>query len=578
MSRANFSKWTTFDAKRAACARVLSGHAETLDSDIAELGRALLPQMADREIRIGFGGHFKSGKSTLLNGLLRKELLPTGDLRETGVACEIRRGWPSKGRAVYRSETKSFAATMSAVRDHCSLILPDGRERDVSEFPQRLEINLSAPCIPKRAVWIDSPGINDPGGSDEHAASIAASCDALVWVLNSKQCFSTPEQLFLARHIQSSGAQSVLLVLNCFLASDDEAAWNEFAERQLPVHRARISKIGSEAGLPESCLINVLPVVANRLRVSSRSKQQQRDLLTALDGLAGLTRFQLFGSSAKPAGDLTDIPFRTRTHRIQKYVQDADREISEKYQIAQDHYATSVKKFAAYETAMRSREAFSRDAIVAVREYVASLRQSISSEAESYAQQVSRGNLHRDNTYTIEIFELVQSCNASFTASLLNRLEQIASRARLEIRSPEELTQAVSRLQPTSVTIDTPNIPAESGTTFGGAAGGAAAGAAIGSVVPIIGTLLGGLIGGFAGAIAGESSATSAAIERDVQALKALLPQKALECIAPIERGATKAGNEIVSAVLTQEPTHPGIPSKSEVEKLEQALAAFRSV
>src|SRR4051812_49887513 len=44
------------------------------------------------DVRLVVGGHFSCGKSTMLNMLLGRDLLPTGDLPETGVPCELRSG------------------------------------------------------------------------------------------------------------------------------------------------------------------------------------------------------------------------------------------------------------------------------------------------------------------------------------------------------------------------------------------------------------------------------------------------------------------------------------------------------
>ena len=63
----------------------VSDHLRARLRDIGEaLGRP--------HVTLVFGGHFSSGKSTMINTLTGRVLLPASDFPETGVACVIRRG------------------------------------------------------------------------------------------------------------------------------------------------------------------------------------------------------------------------------------------------------------------------------------------------------------------------------------------------------------------------------------------------------------------------------------------------------------------------------------------------------
>jgi hypothetical protein len=208
--------------------------------------------VSDAGVSLIFGGHFKSGKSTLLNMLIGKKLLPTGTLPETGVPCTLLRG-AQEGIEVFRpAGNEKQALSTEGIRHLSSLLTVKGERRDVELDAHRIEV--TAPWFPMAPAvkWVDAPGYNDTPKMNKRLADAARAGDLLVWVLSSQQILSTVEINFLSQFIAERGTSSVLFVLNIFLSEDNEEKWREY---QCHFHRHIVQKVvdhAEEMGFPPS--------------------------------------------------------------------------------------------------------------------------------------------------------------------------------------------------------------------------------------------------------------------------------------------------------------------------------------
>jgi hypothetical protein len=210
---------------------------------------AALPDLLDDPIvRVVFGGHFSSGKSSVINMLIRRPLLPTGDLPETGVPCELASGRQDEAAVVAGMSRRSIPLDTATIADRVSLIGRDGDVRPEVAQADRIVISIHRAGIPAGARWIDSPGINDVSalGSEtisQRARDIAAEADVLVWVLNSNQAMSTVEHTFLRAYAEEHHPQRVVYLINAFLTADTRQGWRYFQTKIAPSARGRIAAL-----------------------------------------------------------------------------------------------------------------------------------------------------------------------------------------------------------------------------------------------------------------------------------------------------------------------------------------------
>ena len=203
-----------------------------------------------------FGGHFSSGKSTLINALIGRPLLPTGALPETGLACVLRRGDRDEAVLSAAGERVPVRCDTAALAGAVSLIGRDGDYRhSVLEYGGHLEIRLAGAPIPAGAVWVDSPGINDRPDMTERAAAICAAADVLVWVVNSAQPLSMAEQEFLIDYLDANGPDSMVFAVNVFLPHQSPDGWERYLAARAKYHRDRIVEQIGGHGMVEPVLV-----------------------------------------------------------------------------------------------------------------------------------------------------------------------------------------------------------------------------------------------------------------------------------------------------------------------------------
>jgi hypothetical protein len=219
------------------------------DAELLEAGlRRVAGHLAARPVRVTFGGHFSSGKSSLINLLIGTALLPTSDYPETGVPCLLQSGPANQVLARTGRREKKIPFSTAAIAEYVSLTGADGAYRDSVRAVKEVLVTLENGPIPAGATWVDSPGINDVK-LEGLVSELAGAADILVWVVNSAQEFAVTEQRFVATHIAQAGPASVVFVLNARLESDTAAAWEKFTAR-LDRYRHRITDNVDTDGVP----------------------------------------------------------------------------------------------------------------------------------------------------------------------------------------------------------------------------------------------------------------------------------------------------------------------------------------
>jgi predicted GTPase len=202
------------------------------DAELLDAGlRRVAAHVAPRPVRVIFGGHFSSGKSSLINLLIGTQLLPTSDYPETGVPCLLLSGEADQVLVRTGRGEKKIPFSTEAIANYVSLTGPDGAYRDSVRAVKEVRVTLGKRPIPAEAAWVDSPGINDVKLEDL-VRELARTADILVWVVNSSQEFAVTEQKFVAAHIAEAGPASVVFILNVRLDSDTIPAWEKFNARR----------------------------------------------------------------------------------------------------------------------------------------------------------------------------------------------------------------------------------------------------------------------------------------------------------------------------------------------------------
>lgn len=424
-----------------------------LEPEAARRLEALIALLKNEEATIAFGGHFKSGKSTLINALLGRPILPTSGLPETGAMCIMRAGAQDTAHLSDATGRRELECTTEAIRQEISLTASSGARRTQTHDIERLELELVETSIGSRARWIDSPGINDTEEMTECARRAAAEADILLWVLSTRQLLSIAEVDFLSDRVARFGPESIALIVNAFLMDEDDARWEEFLHEQMPVHAEKIRERALDIGLDPD----------------------ERQLVTVVSGkVLGLQwgeRDERFGGKA--IADLMDSfsfaekPFvqRARWSRIVSELFVLEAPFAEHLK-ADLQTQQEVKKQSreaqktAIEAARTNRAAFESAVAEAVDAFQLDWEIKAYNCGETLANSIVPPHIWRDDTYTKYLNGALEAANAEGRATLKAKLISLAEQHTQTLPNAACISTLAQMLTAPAVLVVVPDTPA----------------------------------------------------------------------------------------------------------------------
>jgi hypothetical protein len=480
--------------------------------------RAAAEHLRGGPARVVFGGHFSCGKSTLLNALIRRRLLPSSMFPETGVPCWLQAGPVDSAVAIGDAGPVPLSVDRDAIGREVSLLDDRQQVRAHIRAVHRVEIRLRDADLPPGAVWLDSPGINDDSlgadggpGVTERASAIADAADVLCWVVPSHHAFSLIEQEFLAEYLRRHPPGGLVFVVNVFLDEDDEACWRDFlAGSDARGIRNRLDRMVDELigdprdGLPQPRPPFVFAAARAALRVDPEGfgLAHLRALLReAHDGSAWIAavRRELAADAITQATGFTRSLAEAERNRITlaRHACAATRTAHDK---AIDRFECEVR------TVVESQLATALGEVDALRTIVLT--------------EINSEPLDRDGRYGRLCDTRLAEITAALASGLVSHVSDRAAALRLAQVDPGTHAEIEQRVRPEPVEIPVPTSQAVVAAGLGAAAG-ALAGAAMGSVIPIIGTIGGAIWGGIVGGTTGESVGEGKVDARDREAARA---------------------------------------------------------
>ena len=521
-------------ANRAVLQRLAreAGHilAERVSRQLAD-GAA---KLTASQLRVVFGGHFSSGKSSMINMLIGQPLLPTSNYPETGVPCVIRAGAADSMWVVSGSRQRSVPFTTDSIATSVSLIGADGDYRSSVRQITRLDITLAASPIGPGTVWVDSPGIDDTADATARAAAVANDSDMLIWVVDSRQPMSELEQAVLREHIAAHGPASVAFIVNAFLDADTPTRWESFLADEAPTHQARIEQaIGSG---PASKRIVFSSARAAAADPAGFGGAEARALLAEMTGpgywRATATRsYQVKAELAQLEADL-------------------DRRVNQEEARLAAERAEQAKTV---RTLDRNRKDFLEAAASQVRHVLARQRDAADAAVRAAASLVD-ATAHTDNFYGQDLTTRLQLIADATAADIAGDIATQARRCGLTELPAAARRELTVLLAPQAVTI----APGKSAGVGKSVAIGAGAGLAAGTVVPVLGHAVG-LIGG---AIAGGLRAKTVKGQQ-VAALQTEVVQAGAAAVTAMSGSAGA-----IIAVIERAYPHPAAPAEPDRSRL----------
>lgn len=172
---------------------------------------AVKDKMQNHAFSVGIMGEFKRGKSTVINAMLGKEILPADILPCSATLNQIK--WDSRPHAEVRF--KDGSAKEVSIDDLADYVtkLTEASERNAENVDEAV---VYYPCqfCQNGVQIIDTPGLNDDERMNQVAESVLPTLDAIIMVIVPDAPFSISEADFVRNKVMFSDLARIIFVIN----------------------------------------------------------------------------------------------------------------------------------------------------------------------------------------------------------------------------------------------------------------------------------------------------------------------------------------------------------------------------
>jgi len=220
-----------------------------------QIKRAVYP------MEVAIVGQFSSGKSTFLNALLSKDILPTGITPVTSKVIYINYGAEHKLRVTYRSGVHEYRPIEDIA------LFSDQRVQNMDDIKY---LSIYAPVeLLKEMSFVDTPGLNSPSQEDtESTKKVFQDVGGIIWLTLMDNAGKRSEQEILDTYMSSFKTKSL-----CLLNQKDK-----FDEAQIATTTAYIEEKFS------NYFSKVIPISA-KLALEARSVEARVQIDNAMNDL-----------------------------------------------------------------------------------------------------------------------------------------------------------------------------------------------------------------------------------------------------------------------------------------------------
>ena len=204
-------------------------------SSAKNLCKSIARRELDNRFYLGIVGEFKRGKSTMINSLIGRDLLPNDILPTTATINTLEYSEEEYMEVVYNDGSISERKNLS--KENLEVFTAQS-EADI-DCIDHIKIGLNCEILKSGMVIIDTPGVNDVSQSRiEVTKNILPNCDAAVFLLDVASPLTKSEAEFLETKILTYKLNSLMFVISkCDRLDEDEL------EESLEGAESRIQKI-----------------------------------------------------------------------------------------------------------------------------------------------------------------------------------------------------------------------------------------------------------------------------------------------------------------------------------------------
>ncbi len=175
-----------------------------------ELIDDVLARVENKSFSLAIVGEFKRGKSTFINALLGKDILPSDILPCSATLNRVRYGITPSVKVIYKNGREDEVG-IDKLKDYVTKLTPEAEET-AANIKEAI-VSYPVHYCQNNVDIIDTPGLNDDTNMTEVTLSVLPEVDAAIMVIMAQSPFSEYEKNFLEQKLLTNDLGRVIFVV-----------------------------------------------------------------------------------------------------------------------------------------------------------------------------------------------------------------------------------------------------------------------------------------------------------------------------------------------------------------------------
>jgi GTPase SAR1 family protein len=195
--------------------------------------RSLRESLCTPEFRVVVFGEFSRGKSTLINAVIGRVVMPAQLIPTTGHVTRIMFGSKDEVR-VHHADGELEICALKNISEFSSLNIHGVARENVDS----IEVAVNSPMLESGMIFIDTPGVNDRDAQTRRAKAAIAEADLVIFLLDARQILSSAERELAVEWLAKDLRKPLVPVVNFmnFVEAGDREELIQIVERWSKEH------------------------------------------------------------------------------------------------------------------------------------------------------------------------------------------------------------------------------------------------------------------------------------------------------------------------------------------------------